>query len=564
MNHSNIKCLLVLFTAITLISCQPEKVRTEFSQEQVRSIEELMKAANIPGLQIGYFTGNEESIYAGGFTNRSTGEKINETTLFRANDLGYGVITAICFRLAEENQLDLNQPVSEDYQDPRLENGTYNHLITYNHLLSHTSGLPIWAGPNESIEIITVPGETWNYSHLGFEWITKALESKFGSSIHDLASQWVFQPLDMQNSFFGTKSGGNVATGHDLIGRNRTPGITNSSTFFTNVRDYLKLLNAFSENFFQEDSKSAQSQTLAKVSIWEDETEPSLVTWGPGMGIQSGAEGQALWQYSDEQTMKSFAVVYPESNIGWVILTNSENGLSISKALAKLFFSHELAALDWLNFETYKSPGWQTRRTLESAFAFGDSLDARDTYKQLLTNEPDELNDALLNNIIWSFFERNELDAALRLARLHIEHFPNTASTYVRLGEALAFQSKYAQSWATYQKAMQLDPESSRQIMPRFPWHVEATQAMQESQELPLGLLTGSFANSTVEIENDQLIYSDEAYEKIPLRRIGNSLFDVEAAATFRIRFILENGQVVRLEKSHLNGDRTSEPKKSI
>lgn len=564
MKDSNIKCLLLVITAVTLISCRPEKLRTELSAEQITSIEELMEVSRVPGLQIGYFNGNEKSIYAGGTTDLTTGSEVNEQTLFRANDLGYSVITAICFRLAEDNQIDLNQPISEDYQDSRLENGAYNHLITYNHLLSHTSGLPIWAGINESIEIITVPGETWNYSHLGFEWITKGLESKFNSSIHDLANQWVFQPLGMQSSFFGNESAGNVAVGHDLIGRNRSPGISNATTFFTNAGDYLKLLEAFADDFFDAVSKKGLNQSLAQVSIWEDETEPTLVTWGPGLGIQSGNDGQALWQYSDEQTLQSFAIVYPESNTGWVILCNSENGLAISKALAKLFFSSELAALNWLDFETYSSPGWQTRRTLESAFAFGDSLGAKETYKKIMANEPDELNDALLNNIIWSFFERNELSAAERLARLHIAHFPDKANTYIRLGEALAFQSKYAQSWTIYQQAMQLDPESSRQIMPRFPWHAEATQAMLESQELPLGLLTGSFVNSLVEIENDQLVYSDETYEKIPLKRIGNSLFDLDAAATFRIRFMMKNGEVVGIEKSHLNGDRSTESKRSI
>ncbi len=564
MKHSNIKCLLVAFMAVTLISCQPEKVRTTLTAEQVSSIEELMTVARVPGLQIGYFNGNEESLYAGGIANKSTHSEVNETTLFRANDLGYSVITAICFRLAEENQLDLNQAISEDFQDPRLENGPYNHLITYKNLLSHTSGLPIWAAVDESIEIITVPGETWSYSHLGYEWITKALEAKFNSSIQELANQWVFEPLAMQSSFFGNESAGNVALGHDLIGRNRRPGLTNSSTFFTNAGDYLKLLSAFSSDFFQTDSRTALSETLGQVSIWEDETEPSQVTWGPGMGIQSGNDGQALWQFSDEQSMKSFAIVFPESNRGWVILTNSENGLSMSKALAKLFLNEELAALNWLDFETYETPGWQTRRILESAFAFEDSLNARNVYQQLITNESDELNDALLNNIIWSFFEQNELDAAERLARLHIEHFPNTANTYIRLGETLAFQSNYTQSWTSYQQAMQLNPESSRLIMPRFPWHMEATQAMQEPQEFPLGLFTGSFENSAVDIENNQLIYSDETYQNVPLNRIGNTLFDLQAAATFRIRFKVNNGQVVELEKSHLNGDLTSESKKSI
>ena len=262
--------------------------------------------------------------------------------------------------------------------------------------------------------------------------------------------------------------------------------------------------------------------------------------------------------------MKSFAIVYPNSKEGWVVLTNSENGFAISKSLARLFFRHDLAALNWLGYESYNNAAWQTRRDLESAFAFDDGETAMAQYHQILSERPDELNDALINNVIWSFFEKNELHAAEKLARLHLESFPDLSNTYIRLGEALGFQSKYEESWASYQRAMELDPEASRQIMPRSPWYMEATQAMQETQELPLGLFTGTFGNSTVVFENDLLTYSDELYQNVPLKRIGNTLFDLEAAATFRINFLIENGQVVKLEKSHLNGERSEALKTSI
>lgn len=564
MKHSNIKLLLVVLTVTTMISCDSQKVRSQLSREQETAIEGLMNDAKIPGIQIGYWNNDEESIFAGGYANLADSSKVTEKTLFRANDLGYSVITAICFRLAEENQLDLNQSIAVDYQDERLVNGTYNHLITYNHLLSHTSGLPVWAEANEPLEIVDVPGETWNYSHLGFEWITKALETKFNSSLQAVANQWIFEPLSISNSFFGNEMADNIATGHDLIGRNRAPGITNPTTFFTNADDFLKILSAYSGDFFKTESIKTQAQTLAQVSVWEDETTETKVSWGPGLGIQSGAEGPALWQYSDDQTMKSFAIVYPEKNEGWVVLTNGENGFSISADLSRLFFNHPLASLDWLDFESYNNSDWQTRRVLESAFAFGDSVSALETYTQIFRSQSDQLNDALVNNIIWSFFERNELEAAERLARLHIRQFPGKANTYIRLGEVLGFQSKYELSWESYQKALELDPESSRQIMPRFPWYREATSALHEKQELPLEFFIGAFESSTVNVDNNQLTYTDDDYENVPLKRIGNTMFDLELPVTFRLNFVMKDGQVEKLEKSYLSGERSLESKKSI
>ncbi len=553
---------MVLLVAV-LISCDQKKARTALTSNQIATIENLMATARIPGLQLGYFNAESESVYAGGYSSLSDSSIVKEATLFRANDLGYCVISALCFRLAEENQLDLNQAISQDYQDTRLESGSYNHIITYKNLLSHTGGLPIWADENESIKIISVPGETWNYSHLGFEWVMRGLEAKFNTPIQELTNRWVFQPLEITDSFFGNEEKKDMAKGHDLIGRIKSAGVTNTTTFYTNAGEYLKILSAFAEGYFQNESMEAQSTTLAQVNMWEDETTTPLVSWGPGLGIQAG-ENIGLWQYSDEQTMKSFAIVYPETKTGFVILTNSENGLAIGQAISDLFYNEQIAALDWLAFETFDDPSWQVRRTLESAFSFGDSLFARNTYKEIFNDDYNELDNNLLNNVIWSFFEKNELASAERLARLHIEHFPNTANTYIRLGETLGFQSKYESSWQNYQKAMELDPESSRQIMPRFPWYMEATSVSEESQELPLSLFSGSFENSTVEVRNNQLVFSDDQYNKIVLKRIGNTLFDLEIAETFRINFVVTNGQIESLEKSYLNGERTVESKKSI
>lgn len=563
MKHPNIKLLLLVLITV-LISCEPQKEQVELSGEQKTIIENLMARAKVPGLQLGFFNGNKEWVYAGGYSNLSDAAPISTSTVFRANDLGYSIIAALCFRLAEENELDLTQAITEDFQDPRLGSSTFNHLVSYQNLLSHTSGLPIWSEAEDTISITNVPGETWNYSHLGYEWIIKGLEAKFNTSIQQLANQWVFDPLDMSSSFFGNAEPSNAAKGHDLIGRVKAPGRTNTSTFYTNVGDYLNVIRAFSEGFFSDESQKALAQSLAKVNVWEDETSEQLVSWGPGLGIQTGNGGVALWQYSDDLTMKSFSIVFPERNTGLVLLTNSENGLSIGENLSGLFFDDQLPALDWLDLQPYDDPSWQARLKLESAFAFDDSLSVGATYNDLFENQPDELNNALFNNVIWSFFKRNELDAAERLARIHLEYFPSTANTYIRLGETLGFKNEYGPSWENYQKAMELDPETSRLIMPRFPWYTEATIAMQETQELPLSLFVGNYGKSTVSIANNQLILADGRYEQVDLKRIGNTLFDLNAAETYRINFTVSDGVVIGLEKSYLSGERVTEMKNPI
>ena len=57
-------------------------------------------------------------------------------------------------------------------------------------------------------------------------------------------------------------------------------------------------------------------------------------SWGLGIGIQHGDQGEALWQNGMTPGFRSLMVIYPEHQWGVVVLTNSDDGLSVAYDVA--------------------------------------------------------------------------------------------------------------------------------------------------------------------------------------------------------------------------------------
>ena len=76
----------------------------------------------------------------------------------------------------------------------------------------------------------------------------------------------------------------------------------------------------------------------------------SDMSWGLGPGIQHSKDGNALWQNGQTFGFRSLMVIYPEQQIGVVVLTNSDHGFHLACNVAQraLGGSAVSAIVDWL------------------------------------------------------------------------------------------------------------------------------------------------------------------------------------------------------------------------
>ena len=139
-------------------------------------------------------------------------------TIYDLASLTKPLITGLlCARRMETGEVTLDSSVSNYL--PEFDR-TDKQSITVRHLLTHSSGLPAWRplyilakGDRErtlaeiaNLELDYKPGTRVVYSDMGFITLGFLLERLTGKPIAELAKEELFQPLDLERTFFNPES----------------------------------------------------------------------------------------------------------------------------------------------------------------------------------------------------------------------------------------------------------------------------------------------------------------------------------------------------------------------
>ncbi|KUM44588.1 serine hydrolase domain-containing protein [Pseudomonas sp. EpS/L25] len=179
---------------------------------------------------------------AAGFADREAQRPMQEDQLFRFASLTKPVVAVTTLRLADQNRLDLQAPVSRylPYFTTRLADGT-PAVPTLAQLLSHTSGLHYGfsedadgpyhrAGVSDGLDGATLtlednlrrlagvpldfpPGSAWRYS-LGLDVVGGVLQAASGAPLPDVVRREVATPLDLQDLTFQVSDAARLATAY--------------------------------------------------------------------------------------------------------------------------------------------------------------------------------------------------------------------------------------------------------------------------------------------------------------------------------------------------------------
>lgn len=77
------------------------------------------------------------------------------------------------------------------------------------------------------------------------------------------------------------------------------------------------------------------ASTLARIPV-ATLLNPELgLAWGYGWGIETAAGGPYLWQWGNNPGYRAFTMVSASSGNGYVLLTNSEDGMPLAASLAR-------------------------------------------------------------------------------------------------------------------------------------------------------------------------------------------------------------------------------------
>ncbi|MFO8175992.1 MAG: serine hydrolase [Longimicrobiales bacterium] len=502
-----------------------------------------MAAGNLPGLQVARVEdGSVVEDFALGLVDAEGDVPVTPSTVFEAASLSKPVTAYIAFRLVDRGELDLDTPLWQTLEYPRLAHDGRARAITPRLVLSHTTGLPNWGGT--PLELIADPGEAWGYSGEGFVFLQEVMETLTSRSLQELAEAEVFGPLGMEETSYVWRDSFDTlkATGHDVLGRpvpglRRPDGSNAAASLHTTARDYGRFLGAVLRGDGLSDSSRAAMILPASDADTRgpDEALPH-VAWGLGWGVQDSDLGRSIWHWGDNGIFRAFVVGYPDTGDGVVYFTNSEAGLSVAEDLLTLFFDDTFWAARWLEYPRWDHYGWKAYLALRHSFLDGyeEGMLVLDSLREALGTEVEEELPGLMRFLA----EEGESESALRLAQAAVEESPEDTERLVLLAEIQTEGRLYAEARDTYGRALEMGADSE-ELAPRLAWLDDGlgTAGDVELTTSELEAMAGQYGRRRVRAEDGILIYSRDGGPETKLIPLSRSLFALESSTTFRIRF---------------------------
>ncbi|WP_010179119.1 serine hydrolase [Aquimarina agarilytica] len=313
---------LLFFCILPLMSQSKEH------QEMIKYLQEN----NIPVLGI---IENAELKKIEVFGKLSANKKAPYNTIFNVASITKPVTALVALKLVSQGKWGLDEPLCKYWIDSDVKNDPNAKLLTTRHVLSHQTGFPNWRNGKLNFEF--VPGTKYVYSGEGFEYLRKALESKFKKSLNDLATQLIFDPLQMTDTQYIWNEkidSSRVALGYAADGttypvfKRKIPN--GADDMLTTIKDYgtflISVMNG--EGLSDEVVKEMHSNQVASTNG---------KYFGLGFEKYLFKDGNyALAHGGSDNGVKALTFMFPKTKQGFLVFTNSDNGTKIfEKVLTK-------------------------------------------------------------------------------------------------------------------------------------------------------------------------------------------------------------------------------------
>lgn len=298
-----------------------------------RTVTEKWLAKNrIPALGIGYIEDGkirEISVYG----RNEQGTQYPNNIIFNVASLTKPVTAMVALQLINAGQWSLDKPLYTYWTDPDIADDPRSTKLTTRHILSHQTGFPNWrrARSNGKLAFEFDPGTKYQYSGEGFEYLRKALESKFRKSLDELASELIFQPLGMKDTRFywdETIDESRFAQGYKgdgtLYEADKNSSANGADNLLTTVEDYSKfmlhILNGAG-------LKKKLYQEMMAEQVHIKPRKYFGLGWWVDKNVDDG--DNALVHGGDDIGVHTIVFLLPKSRRGLLIFTNCDNGTDV-------------------------------------------------------------------------------------------------------------------------------------------------------------------------------------------------------------------------------------------
>lgn len=323
------------------------------------TIEDAMQQASVPGLAVARLDNcSLVSTEYYGVADVETQAKVGRTTAFEAASLSKPVLGYITMQLVDEGVISLDDKVAETIDFPRATDQEAYAKVTPRILLSHSSGMPNWAGNSRDpdrtnpIRFYSEPGTDFRYSGEGYVLLQQFVEAKTGKGLEELRQERLGAAMPMATYGDPLPDGLTPAFGHDIDGTKEegreisVPVVANAaSSLRTNLESYA----GFAERLC--DGEGLSEEAFETMTTPQTPTEDEGVIWGLGIGLQLDEGRKTLFHWGDNGEFKAFVAVVPETGDGIVYFANGDAGLQLIDRIASPEVGNLQPTIEWLDYD---------------------------------------------------------------------------------------------------------------------------------------------------------------------------------------------------------------------
>ena len=390
----NFRSYFFILVIIPVISFSQTVTRLDDSKissaELDNKIQQLMKDGNVHGLAISVFNKNKpvyKKVF--GYKRFDTKEPLQTNTNIYGASLSKAVFAVLVMKMVEEKVIELDKPLesylpqpvyaygkgtswNQDYTD--LKEDSLYKKITARMCLDHTSGFPNWRWyePDQKLRVHFEPGSGYSYSGEGLCYLQFVLEKITGKLLEQLMEEKIFHPLGMSTSAYTWQSRfeKNYCYGHDTNGKvlekDKDNAPRSASTLETTPDDYSlflegvlekRILGAVSYKEMFTPQLRLRSKIQMEAQSWLDttnsENDKIQLSYGLGWGILQTPYGFGAFKEGHGDGFQHYSIIFPEKQMGILIMTNSDNGEGIFKELLEVAIGDKYTPWRWQNYIPY-------------------------------------------------------------------------------------------------------------------------------------------------------------------------------------------------------------------
>ena len=390
----NFRSYFLILVIIPVIGFSQTVTRLDDSKispgELDNKVQQLMKDGNVHGLAITVFNKNKpvyKKVF--GYKRFDTKEPLQTNTNIYGASLSKAVFAVLVMKMVEEKVIELDKPLesylpqpvyaygkgtswNQDYTD--LKEDSLYKKITARMCLDHTSGFPNWRWyePDQKLRVHFEPGSGYSYSGEGLCYLQFVLEKITGKLLEQLMEEKIFHPLGMNTSAYTwqPRFEKNYCYGHDTNGKvlekDKDNAPRSASTLETTPDDLSlflegvleqRILGAVSYKEMFTPQLRLRSKIQMETQSWLDttnsENDKIQLSYGLGWGILQTPYGFGAFKEGHGDGFQHYSIIFPEKQMGILIMTNSDNGEGIFKELLEFAIGDKYTPWRWQNYIPY-------------------------------------------------------------------------------------------------------------------------------------------------------------------------------------------------------------------